>query len=314
MGSKTSKNRTAARRLPNQAPAKGGALAASGSSKEPASVKAKVTVPPMTKASLESYPIHGIHTTYLLKLAEEHPEWASKNIYTLVRELVKPQTNEKQSWVAKLGQDEATKQFITPKADAFLSYAWKMSLTQILQALDGRSLFIWMDCFCLDQHIHQTISPEELTGVFRMALKEIGTVLVMGSPWKQPLVTTRIWCVLEQCVAAELDLKVELVLSKDEVEDFRRALMATIDFAAFQSMFGAVNMTNAEAEVTADRDTILLYLTEVGALKVNDLTMLPWKAWMIKTVREFEFEEGAKETGYASYSIGCLFHALVSDR
>ena len=149
--------------------------------------------------------------------------------------------------------------------------------------------------------------------MFRMALKEIGTVLVMGSPWKQPLVTTRIWCVLEQCVAAELDLKVELVLSQDEVEDFRKALMTEMSFAEFQSMFGAVNMSKAEAEVKADRNTILLYLTEVGALKVNDLTMLPWKAWMIKTVREFEFEEGTEEAAFGWNSIGALFQALVSD-
>ena len=177
----------------------------------------KTAAPPVT---LSSYPIHGIHTTYLIKLAEENPEWASQNIYTLVDKLIKPQTKEQQSWVSKLGQDEATQQFVNTKADVFLSYAWKMSLTQILEALEGRSLFIWMDCFCLDQHIHQTISPEELTGVFRTALKEIGTVLVMGSPWRQPLVTTRIWCVLEQCVAAELDLQVELMLSRTRWRTF----------------------------------------------------------------------------------------------
>jgi len=47
---------------------------------------------------------------------------------------------------------------------------------------------------------------------------------MIASPWRKPVVVTRIWCVFEQYMASDLGVEVELILSKKEEEDLKSAM------------------------------------------------------------------------------------------
>ena len=164
------------------------------------------------KASSESsaYPLTGLHIDHLRALVRDHPELAAMDIGSLVSTLILPTTKDK-SYVEHLRLTSDTARFTSDKADAFVSYAWSMSLATVVDSLRGFSGFIWMDCFVLNQHFKHVITTEVLQGVFGDALQAIGKVFIVASPWRKPVVVERIWCVFEQYTAFEKKAVVTLV-------------------------------------------------------------------------------------------------------
>ena len=223
---------------------------------------------------------------------------------------VKPTTKTK-SLVEHLQNDTNTSQFVSEKADVFVSYAWSTPFADLLDALRNYSGFVWIDLFILNQNSSTTLSTDDLQGVFGEALKTIGKVYMIASPWRKPVIVTRIWCVFEQYMASELDVDVELLLSKKEEEDLKKAMEKGLGHANFLDMFSGINVAKAEARELADQQSIL-GLLKGKETKVNDMTMLRIKEWLVKVVRDFGFVEGSGESAYAWNSIGAMLKAMVN--
>jgi len=70
-------------------------------------------------------------------------------------------------------------------------------------------------------------------------------------------------------------------------------------------------VAKAEARELADQTTIL-GLLKGKETKVNDMTMLRIKEWLVKIVHEFGYDEGSKEAYFAWNSIGAMLDAMVN--
>jgi len=254
--------------------------------------------------------VWGVDLDHLRSLIIERPEFYSGDIGKLCVEFIKPKTKNK-SYAEYLMLNNKTRRFVKPKADFFVSYAWLLTLGQVLDALEGLSGFAWIDVFTLNQNSSTTLSTDELQGVFGEALKTIGKVYMIASPWRKPVIVTRIWCVFEQYMASELDVDVELLLSKKEEEDLKKAMEKGLGHASFLDMFSGINVAKAEAREPADQEAIL-GLLKGKETKVNDMTMLRIKEWLVKVVREFGFVEGSGESAYAWDAIGSMLMAMVN--
>jgi len=257
-----------------------------------------------------AYPLTGLHVDHLRALVRDHPELTKKDIGTLVRKLILPTTKDK-SYVEHLRLSADTARLTSDKADAFVSYAWSMSLATVVDSLRGFSGFIWMDCFVLNQHFKHVITPDVLQGVFGDALEAIGKVFIVASPWRKPVVVERIWCVYEQYTAFEKKAAVTLVLPTEEDKDLKRALESGMGHANFLEMFAGINVTRAQARELADRDAILA-LMRGKETEVNNVTMLGIKEWLVKTAGGLGFDEGSKEQVWAMNAIGAMLNAMGS--
>lgn len=90
-------------------------------------------------------------------------------------------------------------------ATLMLSYSWSNSLGDIIgvleehcrvRQLDPAKCFVWIDCLCINQHrlaAVDVIAHEVLVMTFGTQLARIGNVLVLMSPWTNPLYLTRVW-------------------------------------------------------------------------------------------------------------------------
>ena len=201
-----------------------GTSASRASRKKDPVAKPKSQSAPANRAVLQAsggvsaYPLTGLHIDHLRALVRDHPELAAMDIGTLVSTFILPTTKDK-SYVEHLRLSTDTARLTSDKADAFVSYAWSMSLATVVDSLRGFSGFIWMDCFVLNQHFKHVITTEVLQGVFGDALQAIGKVFIVASPWRKPVVVERIWCVYEQYTAFEKKAAVTLVLPTEEEED-----------------------------------------------------------------------------------------------
>ena len=282
-----------------------------GSSSSSSAGRRKASKLKAASRTARSYPVWGVDLDHLRSLVKVHPEFASWDIGRLCVEFIKP-TTKNMSYAEFLMLDETTKGFVKPKADFFVSYAWSLTFGQVLDALEGLAGFAWIDVFALNQNSSTTISTEDLQGVFGQALKTIGKVYMIASPWRKPVIVTRIWCVFEQYMASELKVDVELLLSKKEEEDLKRAIESgKMSHAAFLNMFSGINVAKAEARELSDQTAILGFL-KGKETKVNDMTMLRIKEWLVKIVRDFGFVEGSVESAYAWNSIGAMLTAMVN--
>ena len=94
-------------------------------------------------------------------------------------------------------------------AAAMLSYTWGYSLYEVVSALtehcrrrtlDQKSFYVWMCCFCVNQHRVQemlqqnrNVPFEEFRAIFESRVTQIGHILVLMTPLHKPINLTRIW-------------------------------------------------------------------------------------------------------------------------
>jgi len=125
--------------------------------------------PPLLQARKPaSYPVWGVDLAHLRNLITKRPEFVSGDIGKLCNEFIKPMAKNR-SYVEYLVLNSKTRPFVKPKADFFVSYAWSLTLGQVLDALEGLSGFAWIDVFTLNQNSSTTLSTDELQGVFGQA-------------------------------------------------------------------------------------------------------------------------------------------------
>eukprot|EP00035_Acanthoeca_spectabilis_P016592 m.342107 g.342107 ORF g.342107 m.342107 type:complete len:134 (-) comp16545_c0_seq67:718-1119(-) len=92
--------------------------------------------------------------------------------------------------------DTLRKQENVERACALLSYTWHYKVVSVGQALErwaeqsGRDLkqtYVWVCSLCLNQHrMTVVVSPEDLAAEFGPRVTQIGRILPMLEPWRNP--------------------------------------------------------------------------------------------------------------------------------
>lgn len=131
-------------------------------------------------------------------------------------------------------------------ASLYLSYCWDYSIGDVIsfllshcasQDLNPESTYVWIDFFCLDRPppVHDTdVLPENFHKKIKHRIKTIGNVLVMVSPWKNPIYFTRTWCLFELyiahlnqckiCLSMTCESKKGVIEAADDIDDLIRAV------------------------------------------------------------------------------------------
>ena len=82
-------------------------------------------------------------------------------------------------------------------------------------------VIVWWDLFSINQHIETQWTFEWLSTTFMSAIQEIGRVVMVMSPWNNPIPYSRAWCVFEAyCAIFAEDTLFEIALSSKEEERF----------------------------------------------------------------------------------------------
>ena len=109
------------------------------------------------------------------------------------------------------------------KATVFISHAWKYKFMDLLSALkhhfrneNDDDVYIWFDLFSVNQHISDKVDPDWWNKSFMNAVKEIGHVVLVLSPWQNPIPFTRAWCLWEIYCAIVTGSKLEVAMDSGE--------------------------------------------------------------------------------------------------
>jgi hypothetical protein len=264
-------------------------------------------------SSTASYPVHGVSLAHLRALLDDAPHMKHWDVYQFCEEFVKPLTAEwRCSYADYLARSPATQAHTQPQADLFVSYAWATSLAQLVGALDEQAGFVWIDVLVLNQHVRsEPPSPAGLRAVLERVLRSIGGLCVVVTPWETPAIHGRLWCVFEQCLAAAGQIKVRVVMPKEEKEGLIRAMKWGLGEEFFTDLVASVDVRNAKATDAADQDSLCKLLTDVGAPAANEHTLATVRQWLLDVARECAVEDGTKEAANVWTAMGTLHQISV---
>ncbi|CAK4322313.1 unnamed protein product [Aphanomyces euteiches] len=173
-------------------------------------------------------------------------------------------------------------------AQWFVSHAWSYNFLDVIDALDDffqdDSMSVWLCTFCNNQHevggkVH---SFDHWFGIFRNALRAIGKVVMVMSPWNNPTTLTRTWCVFEVYAAVVENAQFEIALDKSQKALFLEDIQGE---EAFTKMLATVKSENSETSVATDRDYIFqLIREEVGFVELDRMVFGAIEKWMQRMV------------------------------
>ncbi|KAH9256458.1 hypothetical protein BASA81_005372 [Batrachochytrium salamandrivorans] len=162
---------------------------------------------------------------------------------------VLPQTlSLKQSYVQIRGE--------TTGAGTLVMHCWNDPFKSIYSSLEAEftgqdfdRLFVWLDLFSINQHVHYLYSSNWLTTQFCDALGQIGSALLVLPNWKEPTVLTRAWVVWELLACVQQGIELNVIMPPSQRESFDQALFLDLPFLIKQcfSQIDTQNSRSADA-------------------------------------------------------------------
>jgi tetratricopeptide (TPR) repeat protein len=193
----------------------------------------------------------------------------------------------------------------------FISHAWKYKFLDVMDAIRNYFLsssrtssdpaadppgdpIIWFDLFTNNQHDAPDLDFTWWSTTFQQAIHDIGTTVMVLSPWSDPIPLTRAWCLYEIYCTIHTQSVFEIAMSSVEKESFVRTLGS--DLNCVKQLLSVVNVERSEAWNPLDLQRIFEIVQKtVGFNEINSLVSTKLREWILtateKAYRE-EVEEG----------------------
>jgi hypothetical protein len=154
-------------------------------------------------------------------------------------------------------------------------------------AEDDPEAYFWFDLFINKQHDTQSIPQSWWKTTFMESIRAIGAVLLVLSPWDNPVPVTRAWCLWEIMSALQMSDSVRFVIKLPLIErkDFEKAFTYRGD-----NIVGA--LTNIQAEkadafLATDKEMIFQTIHEtVGFQAVNARVKERLRKWYVEMLND----------------------------
>ena len=215
---------------------------------------------PAVPAPDGDFPKDGLPPSYLRHIIDENGgEAAFEGLTTsnVKRSIIVPKTQAtKLSLCAQLKQEGDAR---VQTATWFVSHAWQFKFLDVVRALeaffaDKPGAIIWLDLVSTSQHATFDKPPEWWQHTFCSAIGGMGQMVMVMTPWDNPVCLTRAWCLIElhACRSSGSDFCVALPPS----ERARFVEEICEKAGAFYGMLSKVNTANSECSRDSDRQRI----------------------------------------------------------
>jgi tetratricopeptide (TPR) repeat protein len=175
------------------------------------------------------------------------------------------------------------------KATVFISHAWKYKFLDVLDAIRNHfrdeDPIIWFDLFTNNQHDAPDLDFGWWSTTFQEAIREIGTTVMVLSPWSDPIPLTRAWCLYEIYCAIHTKSTFQVAMSSSENQSFMTALGQDINCT--KQLLSVVNVQRSEAWNPLDRQRIFEIVdATIGFDEINSLVSTRLREWIISATAE----------------------------
>ena len=183
----------------------------------------------------------------------------------------------------------------------FVSHAWRYKFLDLVAALEtffagqGGCIVIWLDLFSTSQHAVFSQPPEWWQQTFISAIARMGQLVMVMTPWDDPICLTRAWCLIELYACRSSGSRFGAAFPPAERARFLQQI--TVRPGVFYDMLGRVNTARSECSRDSDRQRIFDAVRALdGGFSALDRSVLSTMTeWLQRQLREEA--EGAAASG-----------------
>ena len=239
----------------------------------------------------------GLHISAIRWFLKQHPEIVTEGMTTsqINRQIIKLETSGTNlPYVAKLSSmtDSDGVPFVS-SATAFVSHAWRYPFSKTVVdvmeqfASENQGTYFWFDLFTNDQNAVATKDFHWFSTTFRDSIRSIGQVLLVLSPWNDPLPLKRAWCLFEifnSLTESEVKLTVKLPLT--EVSGLASSIEK--DENSLIQALSDIQAQKAEATSEDDKNMIfeVIQKSQGGFSHVNSQIKKALREWYVSNMRQ----------------------------
>ncbi|EGD81090.1 tetratricopeptide protein [Salpingoeca rosetta] len=275
---------------------------------------------------------HGVSVAavrrFLGDLQREFPDtYAEMTTEDACKQLVVPRTRQDNcAFVEQLRKQSPEH---VNKATVFVSHAWRYKIADVLNVLlefaeeqarkeDAQPVFFWFDLFMNNQNANVTANlPQEWwSTTFKQSIANIGHVLLVLMPWRDPVPLTRAWCLWEIFCGISNE-GTEVTIQLPNSEELELVLAIARDYQAVTDTLVRVQAQRADAFNPHDKHMIFtaIELWAGGFSAVNQAVKDQLRAWCLqKAVGAVEAMRAQGEDSTDAFAGLCLnVGAVLSD-
>ena len=185
------------------------------------------------------------------------------------------------------------KEAVGEQANLFISFAYADNFIDLVDALElylethSKDYPVDTTCFWFDLPLNNqwTASDQPFefwAKTFQDTVEAIGHTLCFLSPWENPSILTRVWCLLEMCYSP----RISIILSRKQISSFQTRLRE--DFDSISKSLCEINAENATSFKPEDRERIFRVIEsmEGGVHSFNVKVMGLIRDWIASSARE----------------------------
>ena len=234
----------------------------------------------------------GVHISAIRKFLSSHQEVKNRRMTTVQvnRAVIKSETRDtNQPFINKyIGLTHSDGRPLAAPATLFVSHAWKSAFCDIVDALEQHEAkypdtYFWLDIFAIYQNRTEHKDLVWFSTTFREDMTRIRRVLLVLSPWDDPLPLRRSWCMFEVATALS-EKKIELLISlpMGEMNAFASAIIEDQHSQHhLVKVLSQRQVQSTEAKYSQDKENILEVFkrTKGGFDYVNGLIICEIRKW-----------------------------------
>ena len=207
-------------------------------------------------------------------------------------------------------------------AQWFVSHAWQYKFLDVVSSLqsflasepDGAAATLWIDAFSTSQHDTYARAPIWWQRTFVNAIGRMGRLLMVVTPWINPVTLTRAWCILELFACCNSRSRFELVMPPDQHESIFDTQNCSVS-DDYLNMLSKVQCENSQCSREEDRVRIFETVrASIGFLAMDRLifdTLGGWLLSQLNTKKQSYYEQGSLVLGVSmSRKITTMLNAL----
>ncbi|EGD79474.1 tetratricopeptide TPR_2 repeat protein [Salpingoeca rosetta] len=237
----------------------------------------------------------GAIKAFLADLKKEFPDtYTEMTTEDACKQLVVPRTQQDNCAYVEQLRKQSPHEHVG-KATVFVSHAWRYKIADVLNVLlefaeeqrvrkeDSKPVFFWFDLFMNNQNANITANlPQEWwSTTFKESIANIGRVLLVLMPWRDPVPLTRAWCLWEIfCGVSNEGTEVSIRLPKSEESELEAAIRESSK--SVMDTLVLVQAQRAEAFNPRDKDMIFEAIQNgVGFGALNQAVKDQLRAWCL---------------------------------
>lgn len=159
------------------------------------------------------------------------------------------------------GREDPSGEPYVGRATIFVSHAWQYSFYDVVfdvmqqHAEKNPDAYFWFDLFTNNQDNLEEKSFDWFSSTFQSKIRDIGQVLLILSPWNDPVPLTRAWCLFEIFNALRTTEKLHIQMPMRERQTLKTAVV--LDRKCLIQALSKIRIENATARYDSDKKLIL---------------------------------------------------------